>query len=249
MNTYADKTQENKSQSVANELSQKQSSKATFQFVDNRPEAVAQRKLQELVKIDSQKSNVLSGEVVQRAITIKGAQQSAKSLQVQLPPWAKDTIEAFDSANRSFTSLNDFKKAVYEACGKPVPKSVISSLEAEKATAKVEAVPAHVYHQCSATIAAAIATSGKMNMSGNPNCVWTGRTTLHAVNATIPKDEHILLIINTAGLDCRKIDGDVWGIFQTVPISAISVATKGKVGASVPMSGLNNVTDYADLKY
>ena len=49
MNTHADKSQENKSQSVANDVSQKQSgSESTFQFVDNRPEAVAQRKLQEM---------------------------------------------------------------------------------------------------------------------------------------------------------------------------------------------------------
>jgi len=50
MNTHADKTQKNESQSVANVVSQKKSGgKSTFQFVDNRPEAVAQRKLQELV--------------------------------------------------------------------------------------------------------------------------------------------------------------------------------------------------------
>ena len=49
MNTHADKTQETKSQSVANEISQKQSGEeSTFQFVDNRPEAVMQRKLQEM---------------------------------------------------------------------------------------------------------------------------------------------------------------------------------------------------------
>lgn len=49
MNTHADKTQENKSQSVANEVSQMQSvGESTFQFVDNRPEAIAQRKLQEM---------------------------------------------------------------------------------------------------------------------------------------------------------------------------------------------------------
>ena len=49
MNTHADKTQENKSQSVANAVSQKKnSSKSTFQFVDNRPEATAQRTLQEI---------------------------------------------------------------------------------------------------------------------------------------------------------------------------------------------------------
>ena len=50
MNIHADKTQENESQSVANEAAQKQSSgESTFQFVGNRPEAIAQRKLQEMV--------------------------------------------------------------------------------------------------------------------------------------------------------------------------------------------------------
>ena len=49
MNTHADKTQENKSQSVANGESQLHNGgKSTFQFVDNRPEAVTQRKLQEM---------------------------------------------------------------------------------------------------------------------------------------------------------------------------------------------------------
>lgn len=49
MNTHADRTQENKSQSDANAVSHKQSSsESTFQFVDNRPEAIAQRKLQEM---------------------------------------------------------------------------------------------------------------------------------------------------------------------------------------------------------
>lgn len=51
MNTHADTTQDNKSQSVANEVSQKQNSgESTFQFVDNRPEAFAQRKIQEIAK-------------------------------------------------------------------------------------------------------------------------------------------------------------------------------------------------------
>ncbi|MDN3666925.1 DUF4157 domain-containing protein [Algibacter miyuki] len=50
MQTHVDKTHENKSQSVANAVSQKQSnSESAFQFVDNRPEAVAQRKLQEVM--------------------------------------------------------------------------------------------------------------------------------------------------------------------------------------------------------
>lgn len=49
MNAHADKTQENKSQSVSNETSKKQGvGESTFQFVDNRPESVAQRELQEM---------------------------------------------------------------------------------------------------------------------------------------------------------------------------------------------------------
>jgi hypothetical protein len=49
MNTHADKTQENKSQAVSAETSQLQSGgESTFQFVDNRPEAITQRKLQEM---------------------------------------------------------------------------------------------------------------------------------------------------------------------------------------------------------
>ncbi len=50
MNTHADKTQENKSQLAANKLPQRQSGgESAFQFVDNRPESAAQRKLQEMV--------------------------------------------------------------------------------------------------------------------------------------------------------------------------------------------------------
>lgn len=55
MKTHTGKTQENNSQSVANEDSQKlSSSESTFQFVDNRPEAVAQRKLQVMANSSSQ---------------------------------------------------------------------------------------------------------------------------------------------------------------------------------------------------
>jgi hypothetical protein len=55
MNTHADKKQKNQSQSVANEVSQKQrNGESTFQFEDNRSEAVAQRKLQEMANNSSQ---------------------------------------------------------------------------------------------------------------------------------------------------------------------------------------------------
>jgi hypothetical protein len=50
MNTHADKTPENKSQAIANDFSKKQRGRESpFKFVDNRPEAVAQRKLHEMV--------------------------------------------------------------------------------------------------------------------------------------------------------------------------------------------------------
>jgi hypothetical protein len=49
MKTHADKTQENKSQAITKGANKKQSgSDLTFQFVDNRPETVAQRKLHEM---------------------------------------------------------------------------------------------------------------------------------------------------------------------------------------------------------
>lgn len=49
MNSYTEKTKENTGQSVANTFSQKKSGgESTFQFEDNRPEGIAQRKLQEM---------------------------------------------------------------------------------------------------------------------------------------------------------------------------------------------------------
>lgn len=49
MNTHADKTQANKRQSVAIDIAQRQGGgETTFQFEDNRPEVIVQRKLQEI---------------------------------------------------------------------------------------------------------------------------------------------------------------------------------------------------------
>lgn len=48
MNSYADRTYENKSQSMANAVTQKHSGESSFQFIDNRPEAIVQMKLQEM---------------------------------------------------------------------------------------------------------------------------------------------------------------------------------------------------------
>lgn len=55
MHTPSDKSQQPQSQSIANELSEKKSSGGTAnQFADNRPEAVAQRKLQEMANNSAQ---------------------------------------------------------------------------------------------------------------------------------------------------------------------------------------------------
>lgn len=75
MNTHADKPQENKSQSVANSLSQKQSRvTSAFQFVDSRPEAIAQRKLQAMVNDYVKQKSVIqlnSDETKKREVSAK----------------------------------------------------------------------------------------------------------------------------------------------------------------------------------
>ncbi|MTI88987.1 MAG: hypothetical protein FH748_13595 [Balneolaceae bacterium] len=66
MNTYAKRTQENKNLSIANQLAYKQySNSSTYQFVDNRPETITNRKLQEIAN-----NRTVSGpeQVVQRAV-------------------------------------------------------------------------------------------------------------------------------------------------------------------------------------
>ncbi|MCI4671743.1 MAG: DUF4157 domain-containing protein [Bacteroidia bacterium] len=77
MNTYADKSQEKKSQSVANTVSQKKSSgDSTLQFVDNRPEAIAQRKLQEMTNNSSRVSQLRAfQEIADNSPQVKQAAQ------------------------------------------------------------------------------------------------------------------------------------------------------------------------------
>lgn len=54
MNIHADKTQINKSKSVSNAVMQNESFKSTVQKVDIRPEAISQRKVQEMISSSSQ---------------------------------------------------------------------------------------------------------------------------------------------------------------------------------------------------
>ena len=77
MKLYADKKQKNKSQSVANNVAQKQGvRKPTFQFVDNRPQAIAQRKRQEMVNNSPQVAQA----VQLRAMTTKRISQPQQSV-------------------------------------------------------------------------------------------------------------------------------------------------------------------------
>ena len=114
MNTHADKTQENKSHSVANETSQMQSgSKSTFQFVDNRPEAIAQRKLQEMAINSPQAKQVAQ---LQAMANNHSAQQQQpvqkKENNTGLPDNLKTGME-----NLSGMSLDDVK--VHRSSDKP----------------------------------------------------------------------------------------------------------------------------------
>lgn len=106
MNTYANKTQENKSQSVSAATSQRQSSRETpFHFVDNRPEAVAQRKLQEMMKNSPQAKQAAR---LQTMADSNSAQQQnpiqKKENNTSLPDNLKSGIE-----NLSGYSMDDVK--------------------------------------------------------------------------------------------------------------------------------------------
>ncbi|NET44629.1 hypothetical protein [Okeania sp. SIO2B3] len=72
MYTQVEKTKENNSKAITNSVMQKKSSNThTFQFVDNRPEAVTQRKLQEMAKsspvitLPLQKASAMRGQTIQ----------------------------------------------------------------------------------------------------------------------------------------------------------------------------------------
>jgi len=60
MSTYTERTKENKSQPLANGVSQKKSrGETTFQLVDNRSETAAQKKLQEIANNYTSQQNLI----------------------------------------------------------------------------------------------------------------------------------------------------------------------------------------------
>lgn len=106
MSTHADKTQENKSQAVSAVDSRiHNSSESTFQFVDNRPEGVAQRTLQELANNSPQAKQAAQ----LQAMTDNYSTQQQQTIQkkennTSLPDNLKTGIE-----NLSGYSMDDVK--------------------------------------------------------------------------------------------------------------------------------------------
>lgn len=93
MNTHADKTQGNKNQSFASTVSKKQSaSESTFQFVDNRPEAVTQRKLQEIANNSPQ-----AKQAAQLQAITKNSSQIPKVNQLNTKTAHNHTIQRLES--------------------------------------------------------------------------------------------------------------------------------------------------------
>jgi hypothetical protein len=103
MNTHADKKSENKSQSVANSLTKLESNgKSTFQFVDNRPEAIAQRRLQEMANNSP------------RALQLRALQEMANnSSQVsQLGDYQNIANSFFVSNTRKASGISDTNETI-----------------------------------------------------------------------------------------------------------------------------------------
>jgi hypothetical protein len=106
MNTHADKTQENKSRTAANAVSQKQSgAESTFQFVDIRPEAIVQQKLQKMANNSPQAKKAAQLQSMANHNSAK-QQQSAQETEnnTGLPDNLKSGIE-----NLSGYSMGDVK--------------------------------------------------------------------------------------------------------------------------------------------
>jgi hypothetical protein len=105
MNTHADKTQENKSQSVSNGESRIQSGgESTFQFENNRPEAVAQRKLQELANNSPQNKQAAQLQAMADNFSSKQHPIQKKENNTGLPDNLKSGLE-----NLSGYSMDDVK--------------------------------------------------------------------------------------------------------------------------------------------
>ncbi len=116
MNTHADKTQENKSQSVANAVFQKKSETGSaFQFVDNRPEAIIQRKIQEMANTSLQ-----ANQTTQLQAIADHSKPIQFRLQAKPSTWnpSADPTPFFTSVQQSLNNLTSEGALNYATTGK-----------------------------------------------------------------------------------------------------------------------------------
>ena len=109
MNTHVDKTQENKSQSAANVISQNKSSTgSTFQFVDNRPETVTQWKLKEMANNSSQPIQKMSAtkEFLEKHTAVSESEAIDKS-KSRTGKWKENSIMDFGEERTPFNFKQD----------------------------------------------------------------------------------------------------------------------------------------------
>ena len=169
MHSHADRTQENKSQSVANAVSQKQSGgEPTFQFEDNRPEAIAQRKLieisnnspqvKQLMSLQKMANNIpQSKQVVQRVIEVSGDRVygagEAEALKTTYPEeWsdilsslnefghAPKTVDEAVSDERHFTVTRE-EVPDYGVLWNPVLQTVVTEVDGGGKTREAGDIP------------------------------------------------------------------------------------------------------------
>jgi len=96
MNTHADKTQENKSQSFSDSVSLKQNgTEPTFQYTDNRTQSVVQRKLREMADNSQQVNQLKAFHEVANNI-----QQTKRSIQLQ----ADTGVQQNEPVSQNFNS-------------------------------------------------------------------------------------------------------------------------------------------------
>ncbi|MEP5340483.1 MAG: hypothetical protein ABJL44_02730 [Algibacter sp.] len=114
MNTHAEKTQENKSESIANAISQKPgNNNSIFQFVDNRPKTIVQRKLQEIANNSPRTSQLIDSQDItynnpqSRQVT---SMQDSNNSVAQLKLIVEDYDVEYDSSvtDEDINDLADF---------------------------------------------------------------------------------------------------------------------------------------------
>jgi hypothetical protein len=140
MNTHADKTQENKSQAVSTVDSQIQSSgESTFQFVDNRPEAITQRQLQEIANNSPQVSQLRAFQ--EMANNSPQAKQSAQ-LQAMANNHSSKEQQPFQKKENNTGLPDNLKTGMENLSGMP-----LDDVKVHRNSDKPAQLQAHAYAQ------------------------------------------------------------------------------------------------------